>query len=121
MGGLLSLVKAENLCPDGTDLSFVPVTPDGHCLIDPDFAEFKGPCSENKNQCALCIRNETEVEKICKISCQNSIAKCQEVMDDRQGGHWPKYGSSTLKLKRKIRKLEYQLEQKKKKKKKYLR
>ena len=44
--GLLSLVKAENLCPDGTDLSFVPVTPDGHCLIDPDFAEFKGPCSE---------------------------------------------------------------------------
>merc|ERR1711860_228116 len=80
---------------------------------DPDFAEFKGPCSENKNQCALCIRNETEVEKICKISCQNGIAKCQEVMDDRQGGHWPKYGSSTLKLKRKIRKLEYQLEQEK--------
>ena len=34
-------------------------------------------------------------------------------MDDRQGGHWPKYGSSTLKLKRKIRKLEYQLEQEK--------
>ena len=44
--GLLNLVKAENLCPDGTDLSFVTVTPDGHCLIDPDFAEFKGPCSE---------------------------------------------------------------------------
>ena len=43
------------------------------------------------------------------------LVQAEEVLD-RQGGHWPKYGSSTLKLKRKIRKLEYQLEQEKMKK-----
>ena len=55
----------------------------------------------------LAILGLVRAEKPCPdgIDCEKSL--------DRSGGHWPKYGSSTLKLRRKIRKLEYQLEQEK--------
>ena len=53
----------------------------------------------------LAILGLVRAEKPCPdgMDCEKSL--------DRLGGHWPKYGSSALK--RKIRKLEYQLEQEK--------